>query len=67
MVENFGAQELQQIAADPRSQMPAMGEDGKPMMQNAVAQLDVDIILDEAPDTVTVQSEEFGKLADLDG
>jgi hypothetical protein len=48
---------LQQIAADPSSQEPAV--------MNDVTQLDVDIILDEAPDVVTLQQEQFGILVEL--
>jgi hypothetical protein len=48
---------LQQIAADPKSQEPAV--------MNDVTQLDVDIILDEAPDVVTLQQEQFGILVEL--
>lgn len=54
-----------QIAQNPMAQQQAIGEDGRPMLRNEVAKLDVDIILDEAPDVVTIQSEEFAKLADL--
>jgi hypothetical protein len=53
---------IAQIAQDPRSKMPVM-EDGKPKIRNEVAKLDVDIIIDEAPDVVTVQTEEFEKIA----
>ena len=48
---------LQQIAADPASMQPAVAND--------VAALDVDIIIDEAPDVITLQAEEFEKLAQL--
>ncbi len=50
---------LEQIAQDPTSQMPATAND--------VAELDVDIIIDEAPDVITLQAEEFEKLAQLAG
>ncbi len=50
---------LQQIAQDPNSMLPATAND--------VAQLDVDIIIDEAPDVITLQAEEFEKLAALAG
>lgn len=36
-----------------------------PQMQNAVAEMDVDIIINDAPDVVTLQQEEFQQLADL--
>lgn len=59
---------VQQIAQHPMAQMQAMDpETGMPMLRNEVAKLDVDIILDEAPDVVTIQSEEFAKLAELAG
>ncbi len=48
---------VQQIAMDPQ----AMGQ----TIENNVAEMDVDIIIDEAPDTVIVQSEEFEKLVRL--
>lgn len=34
-------------------------------VQNNVAELDVDVIIDEAPDALTVQQEQFDKLAEL--
>jgi len=55
---------VQQIAADPRARQPVM-ENGKPKLKNSVAEMDVDIIIDEAPDTITVQAEEFEKLVRL--
>ncbi len=58
---------LQQIAQDPAAQLPAMDDQNRPILDNDVAELDVDIILDEAPDVVTLQAEEFQKLADLAG
>jgi hypothetical protein len=36
-----------------------MDENGQPTMVNAIGQLDVDIILDEAPDAVTIQGQSF--------
>jgi hypothetical protein len=58
---------VQQIAEHPESQTQAQYETGEPVLDNDVAELDVDIILDEAPDVVTLQAEEFQKLADLAG
>lgn len=40
-------------------------EFGRPVMQAALSQMSVDIIIDESPDTVTLQSETFGKLVQL--
>jgi hypothetical protein len=37
----------------------------QPQVQNAVAQMDVDVILETGPDTVTLQSEEFEQLAQI--
>lgn len=48
---------VEQIAGDPRAQQP--------MVENALAEMDVDIIIDEAPDTITVQAEQFETLAML--
>lgn len=48
---------VKQIAADPQAMQKAI--------ENNVAEMDVDIIIDEAPDTVIVQSEEFEKLVRL--
>jgi hypothetical protein len=55
---------LQQVAQDPAMQQPVM-DGGKPKLKNNVAEMDVDIIIDEAPDTITVQSEEFVQLVEL--
>lgn len=55
---------VQQIAADPRSRQPVV-ENGKSKLKNNVAEMDVDIIIDEAPDTITVQAEEFEKIVRL--
>ena len=38
---------------------------GQMVMQNAVADLDVDIIIDEAPDSANIQAEQFEQLANL--
>jgi len=57
---------------------PAMGPDGQPMeapavdpqtgqpvMENAIAEMDVDIEIDTAPDMGTLQQEEFTNMVDL--
>jgi hypothetical protein len=52
-------QQLQaQLAADPTANEPAP-------MQNEVATLDVDIVIDDAPDSVTMQVEEFQALGEM--
>ena len=38
---------------------------GNPVPVNAVAEMDMDIIIDESPDTVTLQSETFDKIVQL--
>jgi hypothetical protein len=48
---------LNQVQVDPMT--------GQPQVQNAVAQMDVDVILETGPDTVTLQSEEFEQLAQI--
>jgi hypothetical protein len=44
---------------DPMTMQPAM------QMQNAVAEMDVDIIIEQAPDYATLQAEQFEKLAEM--
>lgn len=56
---------LQQIAADPSAQLPVIGPDGKPRLRHAVAQMDMDIVIDEAPDVINLQQEQFQLLAEL--
>jgi hypothetical protein len=51
-------EQVQAIAADPRSQDVVR-------KQNEVASLDVDIIVEDGPDSVTVQSEQFEALVEL--
>lgn len=48
---------VQQIMADPAAQRPAVA--------NNVADLDVDIILEDVPDTVTIQAEQFDQMTQL--
>lgn len=47
------------------NKMPMMGADGKPMIQNDVATLDVDIVIADAPDAVTTQIEDFQVLGEM--
>ena len=47
---------INQPAVDEMGQ-PMVGPDGMPMMQNAIGELDVDIILDEGPDTINAQQD----------
>lgn len=48
---------MQPGAVDPRT--------GQPVPANTIAELDVDIILDDAPDAVTMQQEEFVALSEM--
>lgn len=57
IVEEFGAVPPQ-FQGDPRLKMPIR-------IENPVNDLDVDIIIDEAPNTVTLQQEQFEVLASL--
>lgn len=55
----IGLNQVQGIQIDPMTGMP------QPMIANPVAQMDVDIIIDEAPDLVTLRQEEFQQLAEM--
>lgn len=58
-------QMVMMLAQDPRAQEPAMDDQGQPIIKHAVSEMDVDIILDEAPDVVTVQQEQFANLVEV--
>lgn len=51
--------------ADPQTGQPVVDPYGQPIVQNAVAQMDVDIIIDDAPQMANLQGEQFAKLVDL--
>lgn len=55
---------VQIIAQDPRSTQPAI-QNGKPLLDNAVAEMDVDIIISRTQDTVNIQAEQFEVLSGL--
>jgi hypothetical protein len=57
MPEEQKLQMIEQIAMNPQARTPTI--------KNAVGQLDVDIVIDESPDTVTLQAEQFKELANL--
>ena len=66
MAEQIGRQQIppeqkammvDRIAQDPMSRQP--------VIKNNVAELDVDIIIDESPDTITLQQEQFAELVNL--
>jgi regulator of protease activity HflC (stomatin/prohibitin superfamily) len=47
---------INQPAVDDYGQ-PIIGPDGQPQLQNAIGELDVDVILDEGPDTINAQQD----------
>jgi len=51
-------------ATDPNGQ-PIIGPDGRPQMQNQIAELEIDLILEDGPDSVTIQSEQFEQLVEM--
>ncbi len=51
-------------AIDPRQIDPATGQP-KVLMQGALADLDVDIVMDQAPDSAAIQQEQFQMLVDM--
>lgn len=55
----------QQAESDPAAQQPAIGPDGRPIIRNSVARMDVDIIIARTADTVNVQAEQFEIIAKL--
>ena len=59
------AAQLGLVPGDPRLSQPVMGEDGQPVRRNDVSRVMVDIVIDQAPDVVTLQQEQFALLADL--
>lgn len=63
--DEFGAIPQEMIGM-PELQLPAT-ENGKQIIKNNVGEMDVDIVLDEGPDTITLQSEDFEKLAAIPG
>ena len=44
---------------------PLIDSNGNPVIENNVANLDVDIIIEQSPDIITIQQEEFKELAQL--
>lgn len=47
------------------SGQPIMGPDGRPQRQNVIAEVDVDILLEDGPDSVTIQAEQYEQLVEL--
>lgn len=59
----------QQPVIDPATGQPQIGPDGQPVMQmvpgTELAKMDADIILQAAPDSITLQHEEFLQLTEM--
>ena len=55
-------EQAQQIQQDPNPQLDQVVE-----VRNQVSEIDVDIVIEEAPDIVTLQAEQFEELAKLSG
>ena len=55
--QEIDEQMMQAIMADPQAQQP--------VVTNSVAEMDVDIILEDVPDTVTIQQEQFEQMTQL--
>lgn len=47
--------------------IPAMNDNGQPMLANNVAELDMDILVSDAPDAITLDGENFQAMMDLMG
>lgn len=59
------AEMKEQGKQDPELQQPVPGPDGQPVLENVAADMDMDIIVEDAPDTVTIQAEQFEQLVNL--
>ena len=49
----------------PNPDAPLINSNGEPVIENDVVDLDVDIILEQAPDIVTIQQEQFQELSQM--
>ena len=67
ITDDIGVVQMLQINVPVLDQigMPVMGPDGQPQVQNSIATLDVDIIIDAEPESLTLQSQQFQIMADL--
>lgn len=46
-------------------QAPLLDRNGQPIIENSVVDLDVDIIIEQAPDIVSIQQEQFAELSQM--
>lgn len=58
-------QSMGMMPGDPRLSMPMLDNMGQPILKNPLAQMDVDIIIEAAPDVITLQHEEFQQIVEL--
>jgi hypothetical protein len=58
---------VNQPVKDPLTGMPVLRPDGTPVLQNPLGALDVDIIIDEGPDTVTQMQDVYQALSNIPG
>lgn len=49
----------------PNPNAPLIDSNGNPVIENDVAELDVDIIIEQSPDIVTIQQEQFQELSQM--
>ena len=64
--QGMAPEEFAQSGLDPSA--PAIDpQTGQPMIANNIAELEVDIILDRGPDTITIQQEQFDMLSKVPG
>lgn len=59
--------QMGQPMIDPMTGQPAIQRDamGQPVVENAIGQIDVDIIIEQSPDYATLRAEQFEKLVEL--
>ncbi|MBL4940371.1 MAG: hypothetical protein JKY81_01760 [Colwellia sp.] len=68
IIDPMTGQPMPRMEIDPKTGMPAVDpETGQPVraMDNALAEMDVDIVIDAGPDTVTQQAEQFDALVGM--
>jgi hypothetical protein len=54
---------INQPVPDPMTGAPQVGPDGQPQLINPIGELDVDIILDEGPDSVTIMQDTYDAIS----
>lgn len=64
LIQEYGSVPAE-LQDDPRLDEEVKGPDGKPIKMNKIAEMDVDIWIDEVADTVNMQAEQFELLLEL--